>query len=335
MSKERRTQGERILELLRRGGGFVSSRKICEQLGVSRAAVWKQVRRLRERGFEIEGVSAVGYRLLRSPEALALLETDPGIETRRIGTRIVVKVETGSTNDDLWGLATRGAEEGTVVIAEAQRAGKGRRGRRWVSPGGKNLYLSVLLRPPIPPPGASLVTLMAAVALCATLEKAYGLRPRIKWPNDVLLEGKKTAGILAEMHAEEERIHFLVLGIGVNLNMEPGMFPPDLRYPATSVRMVLGRPVERVPFARKLLETLDHGYEDLLQGRGAEIMEAWTDRCAHPGVWLTVETAAGIREGRFLGLDEDGAMLLEVSRGRSEKVRAGDVVRVHLEGERA
>ncbi len=250
----------------------------------------------------------------------------------RIGKRIIVKEETGSTNDDLWQLGQQGAEEGTVVIAEMQHAGRGRRGREWVGPAGRNLYFSVLLRPTLPPEQVSLITIMAAVQLCEVLAELFSLEPGIKWPNDVLLEGKKVAGILAEMHAEQEDINFLVLGIGVNLNMTAEMFPENLRYPAASVEVVLGRPVERVRFARRLMEVLDLGYDRVLSEGPASVVTAWKSYCAHPHGWLRVDTPQGILEGRFEGIDSEGAMILETgaSLSRKERIRAGDVTRVML-----
>jgi BirA family biotin operon repressor/biotin-[acetyl-CoA-carboxylase] ligase len=310
----------------------LSGQQICRELRITRAAVWKQIQMLRRQGYSIEGVSSVGYRLAEVPDALCVLETDPGIRTARVGSEIRVKEETGSTNDDLYELGEQGAREGTVVIAETQRAGKGRRGRQWVSPPHLNLYMSVLLHPPFPPAEASVITLMAGVALCESMEETFGLQPKMKWPNDLLLAGRKAAGILAEMHAEQEGIHFLVLGIGVNLNMSRDMFPKDLRYPATSVRMVLARPVERLPFVRRLLENLDKGYETLLAEGGSPILAAWNRYCAHPGGLIEVSMEKGTVKGRFKGLDDEGSMILEVSPGKRERIRAGDVSRVYTEG---
>lgn len=309
----------------------MSSQAICKELGITRAAVWKQIQTLRSQGYSIQGVSSQGYRLREVPDALHVLEADPGIRTDRIGKTILVKDVTESTNDDLWELGQKGADEGTVVIAEMQRAGKGRQGRQWVSPANRNLYMSVLLRPPFPPAEAGMVTLMAGVVLCEALEEVFPLQPKIKWPNDLLLEGSKAAGILAEMQAEQESIRFLVLGIGVNLNMDREMFPEDLRYPATSVQLVLGRPVERVPFVRRLLEHLDRGYERLLVDGGSSVLKDWSRYCAHPDEWLEVGTAKGSLKGRFRGLDKEGSMILESAPGQTERIRAGDVLRVYRE----
>ncbi len=325
-------QRDQILGLLREAGGFVSSQRICKDLGITRAAVWKQIQKLRTQGYSIQGVSSLGYRLCQVPDALCVLEVDPGIRTAVIGRTIRVEEETESTNEDTWESARQGAEEGTVIIAEMQRAGRGRRGRQWVSPPKVNLYMSVLLRPPLLPAEAAVITLMAGVVLCETMEEVFRLRPQMKWPNDLLLEGRKAAGILAEMHAEQESIHFLVLGIGVNLNMSADMLPKDLRYPATSVRIALGRPVERLPFVRRLLENMDRAYQRFLTEGGSPVLRAWSRYCAHAEGWLEVNTAQGTVEGRFCGLDEEGSMILEVSPMRRETIRAGDVSRVYTEG---
>jgi len=323
-----RPPSERIFRLLKTSGGFVSGQEICRELGVSRAAVWKQVQSLRRRGFRITGVPALGYRLAETPDSLRLLEMETDGPTPRIGRNLVYKERTGSTNDDLMRLGEQGAVEGTVVVADAQSAGKGRKGRRWESPAGRNLYLSVLLRPGLSPTQASLLTLLGAVEVCAAIEHLYSLEARIKWPNDVLLGGKKTAGVLAEMQAEQEAIHYLVLGIGVNLNMTAEMFPEGMVYPATSVSLELGRPVERVSFARELLARLERGYDALLRQGSGPLLDRWLRNCAHRDAWLEVSTAGGPVRGRFRGLEADGAMILEVEGPRRISVHAGDVIRV-------
>ncbi len=321
-------QGERLLRLLREADGFVSGQEICRRFGITRAAVWKQVEALRRQGFSIEGVSSMGYRLSQEPEGLGVLALEPGIKTLRIGGRIIVSQETGSTNEDARELGRQGAEEGTVVIAESQTAGRGRRGRRWASPPHTNLYLSVILRPPLAPADAALFTLLAAVALCRTIREMYCLEPKIKWPNDLLLDGKKAAGILAEMEAEQDRIHFLVLGIGVNLNMTEEMFPEEILYPATSVSILLGRKVQRAGFARGLLESLDREYDGLLRQGAAPLMKAWMEHSAHTEKRIEVNTPQGPLKGRFLGIDETGAMILETAGGRRRTIHVGDVVKV-------
>lgn len=322
-------QSERVLGLLRQSGGFVSGQEICRRLGITRSAVWKQVQSLRRQGFAIQGVSSLGYRLEREPDTLAPLAGDRAdAGGRRIGTRVVVKERTGSTNEDARRLAQQGAQEGTVVLAESQTHGRGRLGRRWESPAGANLYLSVILRPELPPADAALITLAAAVALCRAMRDLYALQPAIKWPNDLLLEGRKAAGILAEMEAEMERIRFVVLGIGVNLNMGREMFPAGLLYPATSVSLALGREVSRAAFARALLDALDEAYRGLLLEGAGPVLEAWMRFCAHTGRTVRVRTPGETLSGRFLGLDRTGAMILETAGGRPRTVHVGDVLGV-------
>jgi len=298
-------------------------------LGITRSAVWKQVEALRRRGFVIEGVSSLGYRLNQESEDLGVLERDPEVRGHRIGRRIIVKEETGSTNEDARLLGRKGADDGTVVLAESQTEGRGRRGRRWASPARANLYMSVILRPDLPPSDAALFTLLAAVELCRTIREAYSLDPRIKWPNDLLLGGKKAAGILAEMEAEMERIRFIVLGIGVNLNMTREMFPAELLYPATSVSLELGRKVNRPAFARRLLKSLDRGYEHLLREGSGPLRDDWMRYSVQPSSRVEVNTPRGkTLKGRFLGIDETGAMILETAGKKRLTIHVGDVVRV-------
>jgi len=317
-----------VLRLLREAGGFVSGQEICRRLGITRAAVWKRVEGLRRQGFSIEGVSSLGYRLEREPESLAVLAREMAAPRRRIGGRIVVKEETRSTNEDARWLAQQGAQEGTVVLAESQSEGRGRLGRRWESPARANLYLSVVLRPDLPPAEAAVITLAAAVALCRTVRDLYALDARIKWPNDLLLDGAKAAGLLAELEAEVERIRFVVLGIGVNLNMTRDMFPAGLMYPATSVSLALGRPVSRTAFARALLGALDQEYGTLLRCGAGPVLEAWMGWSAHTGRRVRVKTPGETLSGRFLGVDPAGAMILETDGGERRTVHVGDVVGV-------
>lgn len=321
------SRNERILGLLRESPGFVSGQEICRRLGITRSAVWKHVKALRRQGFSIQGVTSQGYRLDPEAEGLGVLALDQARPGRRLGKVVVFRQETGSTNEEARWLARRGAEEGTVVVAEAQAEGRGRLGRGWVSPARVNLYLSVILRPALPPANAAWFTLLAAVELCRTVRGLYGLEPTIKWPNDLLLEGRKAAGILAEMEAEVDRVRFIVLGIGVNLNMTRDLFPHRPLYPATSVSLVLGRTVNRAAFARRLIENLDRGYEGFLRDGPGPVRDAWMALAAHRvGDRVDVSAPGGTVRGRFLGIDDAGAMILEGPGGGERVVHMGDVL---------
>ncbi len=232
---------EEILQLLRESpSSFLSGEEISRRCGVTRTAVWKRIKHLRTLGYKIEASTRTGYRLIRSPDLLTPSEVRPLLGTKWLGRTIHHFHLIDSTNSKAYELALNGAEEGEVVIAETQKKGRGRLGRQWFSPLFSNLYLSVILRPEIPPYQASLVTLMAAVATADAIQKFSGLEPLIKWPNDVLLRAKKVAGLLNEIHSEMDRIHFVILGIGVNLNTDRKMFSKEIREGATSLKIEMG-----------------------------------------------------------------------------------------------
>lgn len=317
---------QRLLGLLRRcDGGLLSGEKIGTVLSISRTAVWKHVKRLRDRGYRIDAVPARGYRLVAAPDALTVCELAPGLRTSRIGCRIICVRETESTNLLAFHLADEGAADGTVVIAETQTGGRGRLGRRWESPPGVNLYCSVIIRPPISPLHASQLTFLSAVAVSRAIENATPLRPCIKWPNDILVNGRKIAGLLNEMNAETDTIHCVVLGIGVNINMEKNQFPEGLRQPASSLSLESGAVVDRRDFTRSLLSALDTLYDGYLRNGFAVIRDEWLARSMITGKRVRVSFGEGTSVGEVAGIDMDGALLLRSGDGSCERVLAGDV----------
>lgn len=322
MSSETRVA---ILKLLGDAdGAYVSSSRLSEHLRVSRAAIWKQVAQLREQGYDIAAVPARGYRLLARPDRLLAEEIATGLATALIGRRLLCFDELDSTNTRAALLAEQGAEGGCVVLAEQQSAGKGRLGRRWESPSGVNLYLSIILRPAIPPRHAPLLTFLSSLAVARTIEAESSLRPTVKWPNDVLLHGCKVAGLLNEMNAETERINYVILGIGVNLNMAQEQFPADLRYPATSLRLAGGQPIDRIRFCRRLLEEIDRLYRHYPANAEA-ILAGWRGYFDMAGKEVEAATPDRTIRGIATGLDADGALLLRRSDGAIERILAGDV----------
>ena len=319
------TVDARILELLRSGDGFVSGAALSRLLGVSRTAVWKHVKGLRGSGYLIEAVPAKGYRLLSSPKLISRLDISSGLATRRIGGSLICLKETESTNAVAFRMAEEGAPEGTVVISDAQTAGKGRLGRVWLSPAGVNLYCSIVLRPPISPMAACQLTFLSVVAVARAVEKCTALVPQIKWPNDILISGKKVAGLLNEMNAETEKVNFVVLGIGVNLNMRLEQLGEGLRHPATSLLEEGGVEVDRAGFARVLFGELDELYDRfLLEGEGP-VRAEWLERSAIRG--RDVRVSSGEREftGVVQGVDPFGALLVLKADGGLETVLSGDV----------
>ncbi len=305
--------------------GLVSGGRIGAELGISRAAVWKHINSLREAGYRIEAVPARGYRLTGAPDSLLPEAIQAGLDCRVIGSRIRCLDEVDSTNLQACRLGDAGEEEGLVVVADRQTAGKGRMGRSWESPAGVNLYASILLRPPLLPFEAPRLTFLSAVAVCRAIQATSPLQPTVKWPNDVLIEGAKVAGLLNEMSAETDRVNYVVLGIGVNLNMTAAQFPGDLRYPATSLAIATGRPVARLAFTRALLREIDRLYQTFLDFGSAPILEEWTGLCDMTGRPVQVDCGSSTITGTMAGLAEDGALLVRTAAGKMESVYAGDV----------
>jgi BirA family transcriptional regulator, biotin operon repressor / biotin---[acetyl-CoA-carboxylase] ligase len=323
------TIDQRILEIFRAtSGGVVSGEDLSSALHVSRTAVWKHIKSLKELGYKIEAVPSVGYRLLAVPDLLLPAEIAADLGTERIGRQIVTFREADSTNEIAFKMAEEGAPEGTVVLAESQRRGKGRLGRRWESPAGVNLYCSIILRPPIMPMQAVQLTFLSVVAVVHAVTETTNLAPTIKWPNDVLVGGRKVAGLLNEMGAETEKVNFVILGIGVNINMVRDQFPVDLRHPATSLSLEEGRPVSRRDFTRALLRAADTLYTAYLAGDYAAIRNEWLARCSIIGKRVFVSCQENVIAGVANGIDDYGALLLTRDDGYVERILAGDVALV-------
>ncbi len=315
---------EMVLAFLAEAGDeFVSGEAISDKLGLSRAAVWKHVNALRGHGYRIDAVPARGYRLREIPDRLTALELRPLLATHELGQVLHCHEELASTNDLAKVLADEGAVHGEVVIAERQTAGRGRRGRVWLSPPRKNLYLSVVLRPDLPPQRASELTLVASVALCEAIREA-GVEASIKWPNDILVGGRKVAGILTEMAAEPDAVQWVVVGIGVNLNARPEDFPDDLRGRATSLAVERRQPVPRALFAAALLARLEEWVERHAEDGFEPIRKAWKERSVTLGCRVQAQADGRDVEGVAEDVDGSGALLLRTA-GGLVRVVAGDV----------
>ncbi len=317
---------EEILQLLRESpSSFLSGEEISRRLDVSRTAVWKRIEHLRTLGYEIEASTRTGYRLIRSPDLLTPAEVRPLLRTKWMGRTIHHFHLIDSTNSKAYELALNGAEEGELVIAESQKKGRGRLGRQWFSPLFSNLYLSVILRPKIPPYQASLITLMAAVATADAIQKFSGLEPLIKWPNDILLRAKKVAGLLNEIHSEMDRIHFVILGIGVNLNTDRKMFSKEIREGATSLKIEMGQAISRKAFLQCLLQELEKWYEVFLKEGAHPVLKAWREQAQIKGRSVKVTSFGETLVGVAIDVDSDGALILETKQGERKRVVAGDV----------
>lgn len=318
---------EMILSFLAEGGDdYISGAALSDKLGLSRTAVWKHVEALRKMGYRIDAQSAKGYRLIEVPDRLTALEVGPLLATREFGRTLHHYESLDSTNAKAFELAHEGGFHGEVIVAEHQTQGRGRRGRTWVSPPGKSLALSVILRPELPPSRAPECTLVAAVALAETLRDS-GAAASIKWPNDVQLEGRKVAGILTELSADVERVHFIVLGIGVNLNTSPADFPPELAEVATSVSIARQSHVHRALFTAALLSKLEHWFDVWTEQGFEPIRAAWKGLASTLGQEILVRADQRELRGVAEDIDAVGALLLRVG-DRVERVLSGDVEQV-------
>jgi BirA family transcriptional regulator, biotin operon repressor / biotin---[acetyl-CoA-carboxylase] ligase len=302
---------------------FVSGEAISDKLGLSRAAVWKHVNALRAQGYRIDAVPARGYRLVEIPDRLGPLELRPLLSTRDLGQTIHAYEELPSTNDRAKELAEEGALHGEVVIAESQTAGRGRRGRTWVSPPRKNLYLSAILRPDLPLQRVPEITLVASVALCEAI-RAAGVDASIKWPNDILCNGRKVAGILTEIAADPDRVQWVVVGAGVNLNATKEDLPEELREIATSVAVERGDPVPRALFTAALLARLETWLDRQDEEGFAPVRARWRELSGTLGREVRVATGDGDLTGVAEDIDAAGALLVRTAAG-VQRVVAGDV----------
>src|ERR1017187_545749 len=248
------TTDAKILSALRANLNGVSGAQLAEQLGISRAAVWARIDELRQLDYDIAASPHFGYRLVSAPDALHADDLLARLgKTKVIGRDIRVFEQTTSTNDVVEKLARDGVKEGVVVFAESQTRGRGRLGRKWISPERKGLWFSILLRPDLRPQEATQLTVASATALRRAIQNETGLSPEIKWPNDILIGGKKVAGILTELSAEVDRVKHLILGIGVDVNLDAGELPAELRKTTTSLKIELGQPVSRSALAVAIL----------------------------------------------------------------------------------
>jgi BirA family biotin operon repressor/biotin-[acetyl-CoA-carboxylase] ligase len=242
-----------------------------------------------------------------------------------IGRDIRVFEQTTSTNDVVEKLARDGVKEGVVVFAEAQTKGRGRLGRKWVSPAHKGLWFSVLLRPDLRPQETTQLTVAAATALRRAIQAQTGSPPEIKWPNDILVGGKKVAGILTELSAELDRVRYVILGIGVDVNLGAGEFPAEWRKAATSLKLETGKTIPRAELATAILRELDHDYARIGGNSFADVADEWEAHCTTIGREVTIQTGERRIHGRAESLGDDGALLLRTEHGHLERIIGGDV----------
>jgi BirA family biotin operon repressor/biotin-[acetyl-CoA-carboxylase] ligase len=297
---------------------------VSRALGVTRAALWKQVQALRRLGYEIEATPRVGYRLVRAPDVPYPWELRGGLSTKRFGQQAHHFDTLESTQDEARRLADKGAPEGTLVVAETQGAARGRLGRAYASPMG-GLWFSLLLRPHRSPEAVIALSLLVAVGVHLGIEEVTGLRPTVRWPNDLLLDGRKLVGILIEMDSEQDVLRHAIVGVGINVNVRMRDFPADVRPIATSLREALGRDVPRVALLQRILEHVEVLYDAYLERGPSPILDAWRALPTILGQRVAVEELRERWEGTALDLDGEGALLVRRDNGAVQRVLAGDV----------
>jgi BirA family biotin operon repressor/biotin-[acetyl-CoA-carboxylase] ligase len=315
-----------ILAALRKSNHGVSGTDLCGLMGISRAAIWAHINNLRESGFEIIASPHRGYELISSPEKFVAEDLESRVhEKQLIGKRIRVMDSTTSTNDEAIKYAFSQGPEGLVVLSESQTQGRGRMGRKWSSPEGKGLWFSVLLRPRLTANECTQLTVAAAVSLRRAINEFTGATPDIKWPNDLLVKGRKIAGILTEMQAELDCVKYVIIGVGVNVNQSSDEFPEHLRETATSLKNITGVPISRTALAEAILREMDKDYKRITHGRFEEIAQEWANNCGTLDKDVDIQTGHRRITGRAESLDEAGALLVRTQHGRIERVVGGDV----------
>jgi BirA family transcriptional regulator, biotin operon repressor / biotin---[acetyl-CoA-carboxylase] ligase len=316
---------EKILDYLNKKHDYLSGDQISKHLGISRQGLWKHIQELKDSGYEIVAVPHLGYRLESCPDRLFAFEIARSLNTKFIGKKIHYFDYLSSTMDLAMQLGMHDATSGTLVLAESQTKGRGRLGREWFSPKYKGIYLSLILRPKILPGACPILTLMSAVSICEAIKEVIDLDVQIKWPNDVLIHNKKVAGILTEMNAEVDKVNFVVIGIGLNVNNDK----KSLIAQATSLKQEQGQEINRVVLLQELLRRIESNYL-LLEEIGAQaIINKWRNFTLTLGTRVKVYYQHKHIEGQAIDIDADGSLLIRKDSGLVYRISSGDVTACH------
>ena len=308
---------------------YISGEFLAQKLGISRVAVWKQIQKLKNMGYKIVSNQNLGYCLISRPDILLPQEIKNNLSTSYMGKNIYYFTELESTNiiaKEKASLKKEKIAEGTIIIAEKQVGGKGRLGREWFSPPG-GIWLSIILYPQLSPSYIPRITLMTAVAVVKTIEKVSRIKARIKWPNDILIKGKKLCGILTEMNAELDLINWVVVGIGVNANINQEEFPEDIRDNSISLKEVLGKEISRVKLIQIFLKEFEKYYEKLKRKEFPSILEEWKLYSHTLGKKIKINIGEKIVSGKAIDLSEEGALILKEENGKLVKIISGTILK--------
>ncbi|WP_409301346.1 biotin--[acetyl-CoA-carboxylase] ligase [Peribacillus sp. SCS-155] len=307
------------------GGEFISGQEIAEHIGCSRTAVWKHIENLRNEGYVLEAVRKKGYRIVSAPEKVTANEIMLGLKTHRLGQKIHYQETVDSTQKIAHRLSNEGAPEGTIVIAEEQSLGKGRLTRAWYSPKYTGVWMSLILRPNIPFQQAPQLTLLAAVSVVQAIEEVTSLLPGIKWPNDILINGRKVTGILTELQAEADRIHSVITGIGINVNQQEQDFPEELNQKASSLFIESGQRISRAELIQQTLVKMETLYDLYLEKGFGPIKLLWESYAVSLGKQIKASTLTETLYGTALGITDEGVLLLEDGKGHVHSIYSADI----------
>lgn len=313
-----------IIHLLKEKQDYVSGQEICDQLGVSRTAVWKNVNALKALGYEIASVNNRGYKLISEPDSLCEETISDYLQTKWLGRELIYQEEIDSTNAKAKRIGEENGSNGTVVVADSQTSGRGRRGKNWISPKGLNIYFSMLLRPDLLAGRASMITLVAAMALADAVKKETDLQVQIKWPNDVIVNGKKICGILTESSTDMEYVNYVVVGIGVNCNQD--QFEEEIKEIASSLILESGQKVNRNRLLATFLLSFEKYYSKFLETEDlSKLIEEYNSLLVNCNQQVRIIEGDKERILKAIGIDKSGALIVENEKGEKEAIVSGEV----------
>lgn len=307
-------------------GQYLSGQRLADLIGCSRTAIWKNIEELRKSGIEIEAVRKKGYRLIHLPDGLTENEILYGLDTNILGKKVIHFETTPSTQLIAHQEATKGAPEGTLIVSEEQTSGKGRMLREWHSSKQKGIWMSLILRPTLPLEKAPQFTLIAAIAIAKAIEDVIGLEPEIKWPNDLLLDGKKVTGILTELQGEADQIRYLIIGMGINVNQESQDFPDELQDKATSLLIESGKKIKRKTVVQHILKNLEKYYLIYIEKGFAPLKIIWEEYAVSIGKTITAQTSRGNITGIAEGITNDGVLMIRDRSGQLHYIYSADIL---------
>lgn len=318
---------KRLIEAFTNAGQeYLSGQYLAETAGCSRTAIWKHIEELRKEGFVFEAVKKKGYKIVQAPENITADKISFGLKTEFMGRSIHYEEKVDSTQKIAHRLATDGAVEGTVVVAEEQTLGRGRLDRRWHSPKYTGIWMSIILKPNLPMHKAPQLTLVTAVAVVQAIEDITGLQPQIKWPNDILINGKKVTGILTELQADADRINAIIIGIGINVNQKLEDFPDELLEIATSLSVESGQVISRAGLMQAVFARLEKLYLTYLKDGFYPIKLLWESYALSIGKNIIARTVTGDIAGKALGITDDGVLKIKLEAGEIRHVYSADII---------